>query len=72
MTTITLDNDVKLSKTHFSNIDELKIFIYENFWYPEIKDEVEESWHKDWGDNWEEIKDIDNYIYSIKNKKKSV
>lgn len=48
MTTLTLDGNIKLSKTHFVNMNELKIYIYENFWYPEIKEEIEESWYKNW------------------------
>ena len=46
MTTITLQDNIKLSKTEFSSIYELRFFIYENFWYPEIKEEVEDSWYK--------------------------
>ena len=39
MTTITLQEDIKITKTNFSSIEELKIFIFENYWYPDIKEE---------------------------------
>lgn len=45
MTTLTLDNN----KTYtFSTINELKFFVFENFWYPKIEEEIEESWYKNW------------------------
>jgi len=39
MTTITLQEDIRITKTNFSSIEELKIFIFENYWYPNIKEE---------------------------------
>lgn len=64
MTTLTLDNNKKIT---FSSINELKIFVFENFWYPEIDEKVEENWHQD-KNNWEEIRDIKSFISLMKNK----
>lgn len=63
MTTLIIDN----KEINFSSINELKIYVYENFWYPEIKEEIEESWNEGWND-WEEIKDVKKFISDIKNK----
>jgi len=48
MTTIILQDNIKLEKTNFVNINELKIFIYESFWYPNINSDLEEKWYKNW------------------------
>lgn len=48
MTTITINEDIKILKNNFQNINELKVFIYESFWYPEVNEGIEKSWYKNW------------------------
>jgi len=69
MTIITLQDNIKLSKTEFSSIYELRFFIYENFWYPEIRDEIEESWYKNWNLDFDDKKytNLDELLFDLKN-----
>lgn len=64
MTTLIIDN----KKINFSSINELKIYVYENFWYPEIKEEVEESWYKNWKADFEKnsFSNIDELLTDLR------
>ncbi|MGE4443934.1 MAG: hypothetical protein AB7E37_03005 [Candidatus Altimarinota bacterium] len=46
MATITIEKIGNLQKTHFVDINELKVFIYESFGYPDINSDLEEKWYK--------------------------
>jgi hypothetical protein len=66
MTTLLLDNNTKFT---FSNINELKIFVYENYWYPEINQKIEETWYKNWKPDFESktFSNIDELLSDLKN-----
>lgn len=71
MTTITLKDNVKLQKTNFININELKVFIYETFWYPNINSEIEEKWYKNWKldiceDSFSSIEEMKKYYMNLR------
>jgi len=65
MTTLILDNNKKFT---FSNTNELRFFVYENFWYPEVISDVEESWYKEWKIDFEKnsFSNIDDLLSDLK------
>jgi hypothetical protein len=64
MTTLIIDD----KKINFSSINELKIYVYENFWYPEIKEDVEDSWYENWKVDLEKnsFSNIDELLADLK------
>ena len=65
MTTLILENNQKIT---FSNINELKVFVFEKFWYPEINPEIEESWYKNSKADFEKksFSNIDDLLTDLK------
>lgn len=65
MTTLILSDNKKIN---FSNINELKVFIFEKYWYPEITSEIEESWYKNWKPDFEKksFSNIDDLLSDLK------
>lgn len=71
MATITIEKIWNLQKTHFVDINELKVFIYESFWYPDINSDLEEKWYKNWKldlceETFSSVKEMKNLYINLK------